>query len=136
MKSISSFHQSERGSASVKFAFVFLALALIGKAGLNYVPVAYEAESFKQEMQTAVVNGMAMPTRMNPLASVTARLQKAASDNNLPPDALLEVHQVGPAIQAHAAYTKRVGILPFGIYTYTYQFEHTATPTGFLMKDS
>jgi D-ornithine 4,5-aminomutase subunit beta len=36
----------------------------------------------------------------------------------------------------NAAYSKKVGLLPFGIYTYTYQFDHVAVPTGFLLKDS
>jgi len=31
-------------------------------------------------------------------------------------------------------YTKKVPILPLGIYTYNYVFDNTATPAGFLMK--
>jgi hypothetical protein len=87
-------------------------------------------------MQTAVVNGLAMPGQLKPLETVKARLQRAASDNDLPPDMVLDVKQVGNVIQAHAAYSKKVGLLPFGIYTYTYQFDHVAVPTGFLLKDS
>jgi hypothetical protein len=137
MKSIIHFHRSQEGSAGMKFMFVLLILALVGNAGLNYVPVAYDGESFKSEMQTAVVNGMALPSSVQkPLDSVKKRLERAAADNNVPSDALLEVHQVGGAIQAHASYSKEVGILPFGLYTYTYRFDHTATPTGFLLKDS
>ena len=126
---------SERGGAGVKFLIVFVVLFLIGHAGYNYVPIAYAGENFKQEMQTAVVNGLATPGRLNPVDVVRAKVQKAVTDNELPPDTLIEVKVVGNTIQAHAAYSQPVQLLPFGIYTYIYQFDHTAVPTGYLLKD-
>ena len=126
---------SERGSAGIKFLIVFVVIIVAANAGYNYVPVAYAGESFKQEMQTSVVNGMAMPGRMSPVDYVKNRIQKAILDNELPQDTVLEVKQVGSSVQAHAAYSQRVPILPFGLYTYTYHFDHTAVPTGFLLKD-
>jgi len=126
---------TERGSAGVKFLIVLVALILLANAGYNYVPVAYAGENFKSEMQTAVINGLALPGRMSPVDVVKAKVQKAAVDNDLPTNALIEVKQVGNTVQARAAYSQKVAILPFGIYNYTYQFDHTATPTGFLLKD-
>lgn len=134
MKTNATARVSERGSAGVKFLFILVGLILAGNAGYQYVPVAYAGESFKQEMQTAVVNGMAMPGRMSPVDYVTNRIQKAASENNLPHETLIEVKQIGPTVQAHAAYAQNVPILPFGIYTYTYRFDHTAVPAGYLLK--
>lgn len=125
---------AERGSAGVKFLIFFVLLILIGNAGYNYVPVAYAGESFKQEMQTAVVNGLAVPGRISPVELVKARVTKAANDYELPNDIVIEVKQVGNTVQAHAAYTQPVRILPFGIYTYAYQFDYTAVPTGYLLK--
>src|SRR3954467_8882790 len=93
---------SERGSAAIKFMIVFVVLIVAANAGYNYVPVAYAGENFKQEMQTSVVNGMAMPGRMSPVDYVKIRIQKAASDNDLPKDTLIDVKQVGSALQAHA----------------------------------
>ena len=127
---------TERGSAGVKFLMVFVVLILFAHAGYNYVPVAYAGENFKQEMHTAVVNGLALPGRMSPVDVVRAKVEKAATDNNLPKDTLIEVKQVGSVLQAHAQYSQKVAILPFGIYTYTYNFDHTAVPTGFLLKES
>jgi hypothetical protein len=127
--------QSERGSAAVKFLIVFVVLVVAANAGYNYVPVAYAGENFKAEMQTSVVNGLAMPGRISPTDYVKNRLQKAISDNDLPPDTVVEVKQVGNGVQAHAVYAKQVSILPFGLYTYTYRFDHTAVPAGFLLKD-
>lgn len=136
MKRDQVYRASERGGAGVKFLIIFAAILLVANAGYNYVPVAYAGESFKQEMQTAVVNGLALPGRLNPIDVVRAKVQKAAADNDVPTDVLIEVKQVGNVVQAHAAYSKSVPILPFGIYTYTYNFDHTATPTGYLLKDS
>ena len=127
---------SERGSATTKFLAVFAVLFAIGNAGVNYVPVAYEGENFKQEMQTAVVNGMALPPNVKPVDSVKARLSKAAVDNDLPKDMVMDVKMNGQTLMAHVSYSKQVNLLPFGIYTYDYQFDHTAIPVGYLMKDS
>jgi hypothetical protein len=126
---------SERGSAGFKFVIVFAVILLVANAGYNYVPVAYEAESMKTDMQSAVLQGMALPGKLSPVDNVKARIQKAAQQNGTPADALIDVRQAGNAITARVAYTKQVSILPFGIYKYSYQFDHTATPTGFLMKE-
>ena len=124
----------ERGSAGVKFAIFLTVLILAGYAGYNYVPVAYDAASMKTEMETAVMQGLALPGKMNPVDNVKARLVKAAQNNGVPPDAMIDVKQNGNVLTAHVTYTKPVGILPFGIYKYNYQFDQTATPTGFLLK--
>jgi hypothetical protein len=128
--------RSERGSATIKFLAVFAVLLVIANAGFNYVPVAYDGENFKQEMQTAVVNAMALPPNVKPIESVKARIQKAAADNDVPPDMVLDVKISGQTLVAHASYTKPVSILPFGAYTYNYEFDHTAQPVGYLIKDS
>ena len=127
--------KSERGGAGVKFLAIFAVLLLAANAGYNYIPVAYQGESFKQDMQTAVINGMALPGKMNPIEVVKAKVQRAANDNELPPDTFIDVTQVGNTVQAHAVYSKQVGLLPFGIYTYTYHFDHTAIPTGFRSEE-
>lgn len=124
----------EQGSAAVKFAIFVVVVLLVVHAGYNYVPVAYDAESMKTEMQTAVLQGLAMPGKVNPVDNVKARIQKALVTNNIPPDALVDVRQAGNTLTAHVAYTKQVNILPFGVYRYNYVFDHTATPTGFLLK--
>lgn len=125
---------SERGSAGVKFVIFLAVLFLAANAGYNYVPIAYDAESMKTEMSTAVVQGLALPGKLNPVDNVKAKIQRAAQINGVPADALIDVKQNGNVITAHVAYSKPVNILPFGIYKYNYQFDHTATPTGFLLK--
>ena len=124
----------ERGSAGIKFLATIAVLVVIGNAGVNYIPVAYNAESLKSEMATAVLQGLALPGKVSPVDNVKSRIFKAIQQNDIPQDALVDVRQAGNAITAHVAYTKQVNILPFGVYKYNYVFDHTATPTGFLMK--
>jgi hypothetical protein len=126
--------ESERGSAGVKFLIVFVVILLVAHAGYNYVPVAYEAESLKTDMQTAVVQGLALPGKINPVENVKGRILQSAQRNDVPADVLIDVKQAGNTLTAHVVYTKDVNILPFGIYRYKYHFDHTATPTGFLLK--
>ena len=125
----------ERGGAGVKLTIILVVLFLIAHGGYNYIPVAYSAESFKSEMYTAVVQGLAMPGRMSPVDSVKIRIQRAAVANEIPEDAAMEIKEVNKVIQAHVVYTRKVNILPLGLYTYDYHFDHTATPTGFLLKE-
>ena len=134
MKMTSNNRETERGSASIKLVMFLAGLFVIGNAGYNYVPVAYNAESLKTEMQTSVMQGLALPGKMNPVDNVKARVQAAMLRNGAPPDATLEVKQSGSMLTAHVAFNQPVGILPFGIYKYNYKFDFTATPTGFLLK--
>jgi hypothetical protein len=134
MKNTAKNRDSERGSATIKFLGVLAVILIIGNAAYNYIPVAYEAESMRNEMQTAVVQGMALPGKVNPVENVKARIGKAAQMNQVPADAVIEVKQAGNALTAHVTYVKKVHILPFGMFKYNYTFDHTATPTGFLMK--
>ena len=134
MNSTEKNHESEKGSAGTKFVVVFAVILLGLNAGWNYVPVAYNAESLRTEMGTAVLQGLALPGKVNPVDNVKARVARAVQDNNIPTDAVVDVKQVGNIITAHVIYSKQVNILPFGIYKYNYRFDYTATPTGFLTK--
>ena len=125
---------SERGSAGVKFLFVFLVVVLVANAGINYIPVAYQGASFKQEMDTAVVKGLGISGRINPIEAVTASIKKASMDYEIPADALVEVKPVSGVVQAHVVYQREVNMLPFGLYKYPYDFDYTAKPVGYLLK--
>jgi hypothetical protein len=126
---------SERGGAAAKALIIGVVLVLIANAGYNYVPVAYAGASFRQEMDTAVVKGLAAPGQLKPADVVKAHIQKAAKDYEIPSDAIVEIKPSGNMIQAHVTYSKEVNMLPFGLYRYSYQFNHTATPVGYLTKE-
>jgi hypothetical protein len=125
----------ERGGATLKLLIIVAILVIVANAGINYIPIAYNGQSFKQEMETTVVQAMAAPPSVKPVDLVKKRLARAAAEDDIPADMFLDVKQTGNVVQARVVYTKQVAILPFGIYDYAYQFDHTATPTGFLVKD-
>ena len=133
--SMEKFRNGERGEAGAKLLLVLTILILIGHAGINYIPVAYAGESFKQDIQTAVIQGMATPQRVGtPTQFVKDKIARAIAANDVPSDAYVEVKENGRNLQARVYYTKTVNILPFGIYKYNYVFDQTVTPTGFLLK--
>jgi hypothetical protein len=134
MNNAVTYRESERGSAGTQFLIVLFVIVLAANAGYNYIPVAYAAESIKADMQAAVLQGLALPGRVNPVDNVKTRIQKAMQQNDIPADAVLEVKQNGTMLSAHMIYTKEVSLLPFGMYRYAYHFDQTVTPTGFLLK--
>ena len=135
MKKLSNERKSEQGSAAIKFTIVFLAIVMIAHAGWNYIPVAYQGASFRQEMDTAVVKGLAASGRINPLDAVTASIRRASADYNVPPDAIVDIKPVNGVVQAHVSYTREINMLPFGMYKYAYNFDHVAKPSGYLLKE-
>lgn len=124
---------TEKGGASLNLLIIGVILILAGNAGYQYIPTAYHGESIKQEMQAAVLQGMALPPSAGDPVKVTkARIEKLIASNDAPADAFVEVKLTNKAIQARVVYTKQVGLLPFGIYNYQYDFDYTASPNGFL----
>ena len=129
------YRKSERGSAGAKLVIVLVIIGLVAHAGLNYIPVRYQGESFKQELHTAVVNGVSMPV-INKTAVDVVKEKIAGQIRvlGIPSNAVVEVKPFNGAVQARVAYTQPVNILPFGLYVYNYQFDNTATPSGYLLK--
>jgi hypothetical protein len=126
---------SESGSAGVKLVVFVVIVILMAHAGYQYIPVAYQGASFKQEMETAVIQGITMPTTFGkPVALVNEKIRKAVENSGLPVDTYVDVNQKGKVITARVYYKKDVPLLPFGIYNYEYIFDHSETPSGFLTK--
>jgi len=125
---------SERGSAGAKLTIALAIIALAAHAGYNYVPVAYDAASLRSDMDTAVLQGLALPGKISPVDNVKERIAKSIVVNNIPQSATIDVKQAGNGLTARVTYQEQVNILPFGLYKYNYIFDYTSTPTGFLLK--
>ena len=134
MKQQANVRTSERGSAGAKFLAIFVVLFLVAHAGYQYVPVAYAGANFRQEMDTAVVKGLATSGRLKPVEVVQASINRAMYENDIPATAIIEIKPEGAVVMAHVVYSKDVNILPFGLYKYRYDFNHRATPQGYLLK--
>ena len=135
MKNLEKNRASERGSAGVKFLLVGIVIVLCANAGYNYIPVAYEGAALREDMDTAVVKGLAASGMMKPMDVVKASIQRAINNYSIPPEAVIEIKPQGQMIQAKISYSKKVSILPFGMYNYKYDFNYTAAPQGYLLKE-
>ena len=129
---------SEHGGAGVKFLIIVVVLFLIGHAGYVYIPSAYQSEDYKQRMNELVTNAFAMPnSAINSPEAVKQRLRSYGNDYGVPANALIKVDKMDSgALRAQVKFSKEIDILPFHLYKYNYEFNHTATPTGFLLKES
>ncbi|MCB1025932.1 MAG: hypothetical protein KDB79_16170 [Acidobacteria bacterium] len=124
----------QKGSASVKLALVLVFIFLVGNAGFNYVPVAYQGEGLKTDLHAAVLQGMAVIRGEKPTEKVKKYVEAAVARNGAPENTYIKVQEVKNVVQANVQYTKRVNILPFGIYQYDYVFNETVTPSGILFN--
>ena len=129
-------YNSEHGGAGVKFLIVLVVLICIGQAGYSYVPVAYQSEDYKQKMNEVVMNAYAVPNAAtNSPELVKQRLRNYGNDYGVPANAFIKVDKIeNGGLRAQVKFAKEVELLPFGLYKYNYEFDHTASPTGFLTK--
>jgi hypothetical protein len=134
MKKVINSQDPEFGGAGAKLLLALMVLILLANAGYNYVPVAYQGESFKQELDTAVVQGTVIPTKLKPTDVIKDKVITAIKRNDIPLNSFVEVKEVNKVVHARVAYSKIVPLLPFGAYNYVYTFDYTATPAGYLNK--
>ena len=118
----------ERGSARLKFLIVVIILALVAYCGYQYVPVAYQAYLFKDQMQQTVDKAAALGYTSS---WVTEQVTKAASEYDVPRDAAIEAIKQGEKMECHVQFNRPI---EFPGYTYNYAFDHTAKSTGFMFK--
>ncbi len=126
---------SERGGAGVKFLAVVVFIFLVAHAGYQYIPVAYQGQSFRQDMETALIKGITMPPSAGKQTEVVKKnIIQMAHSNQLPLETFIDVRETNNVLAARVYYQKVVPILPFGIYNYSYVFDNTVTPSGFLTE--
>lgn len=126
--------QNERGSASTKMIIVAVVLFLLGHAGYVYIPVAYGGQSLRQDMQTAVLQATALPDKSNPLEVAKNQINKSMVANSVPAGTPIDVKSTGGTVSAHVKFSQKLTLLPFGLGNYTYEFDYTASPAGFMTK--
>jgi hypothetical protein len=119
----------EQGGATLNFVIILLLLAAGGLFAYKYVPVVYEAEEFKTEMQKAVDGAGAMGRTTE---WVTSEIVKAYGTHNIPPDAAMKVEKLsGGGYRVNVKYTRPIEMPGF---TYNYEFDKTVTTSGFLVQ--
>jgi hypothetical protein len=116
----------ERGSATLKFVLVMAIMITVGYAGYLYVPVAFQANTFKDLMQH--YTDVAVAQGYKP-SWVGEQLMKNAPEYQVPANAVITATQRDNRIEVRVQYVREIEFLG---YTYNYEFDHTARSTAFL----
>ena len=116
----------ERGSANLKFVIVMAILIASAYAGYLYVPVAYQANMFKDLMQhyTDVAAAQGYPPSWT-----GEQLMKNAPEYQIPANAIITPAQRDNRIEVRVQYVR---VIEFPGYTYNYEFDHKVRSTAFL----
>jgi hypothetical protein len=116
----------ERGAASLRMIIVLLVVAIVGYMCFQYIPVAYQARSFRNFMNekvTAAAENPSIPTEQKG-PTVETQLRSSAKDYGVPPDAKMShIYQNG-GLQVTVQYTRQINLLPG--FTHQYKFDYTA----------
>jgi hypothetical protein len=120
-------HRSgERGSASLKFVIVMAVLGATAYAGYLYVPVAFQANAYKDLMQHYV--DVASAQGYQP-SWVSEQLMKNGPEYGIPANAIITPARRDQRMEVRVQYVR---VIEFPGYPYNYEFDHTAKSTAFL----
>jgi hypothetical protein len=119
---------SEHGGTRFNLLAILTLLGLAAYSGLQYIPVAYEAFTFKDFMQQQV--DVAAATGKSP-EWVKGNLMKHIHDYNIPEEVTITTEQGENGVSARVVFTRPVN-LPG--YVYQYEFDHTATSSSLFTK--
>jgi hypothetical protein len=116
----------ERGSASLKFLIVMALIGATAYAGYLYVPVAFNASTYKDLMQHYV--DVAASQGYQP-SWVADQLAKNGPEYGVPPDAVITPVLHDGRMEVRVQFAR---VIDFPGYPYNYEFDHTAKSTAFL----
>ena len=125
-QSVISPRQDERGGARAKLIIAIAVLAVVAYVGYMYIPVAYDAYYFKDEMQNKV--NLAV-TQGYDTSWVKDQLTKSGPEYHVPPEAIITPSQKDTRIEVRVQFTRPIS---FPGYTYNYEFDYTAKSVAFL----
>jgi hypothetical protein len=110
----------------VQFFIVMTIIVATAYAGYLYVPVAYNAQTYKDLMQhyADVAGGQGYPPSW-----AGEQLLKSAPEYDIPQNAIITPQQRDSRLEIRVQYVKPI---QFPGYTYNYEFDHTVKSTAFL----
>lgn len=121
---------NERGGARLSFLMTMLVIAVVGYAASQYVPIAYRANEFKDEMHRRVDQAAAMGQDAD---WVSTQLRNASAEFDVPPTAVISAQHRNGRLEVVVRYT-----LPISLpgYIYQYSFDYTARSSTFLSGET
>ena len=116
----------ERGNANVKFLIVITLLSASAYAGYLYIPVAFQANTYKDLMQHYAD---VAATQGYPPSWTGEQLMKSAPEYEIPANAIITPLRRDNRIEVRVQYVR---VIEFPGYTYNYEFDHTVKSTAVL----
>jgi hypothetical protein len=120
--------RNEYGGARLKLIVFIVIFAAILYVGYLYIPVAVDAYYYKDIMQNLVNQAAAQGSDAN---WVRDQLAKNGPDYNVPPNATITAALQNKRVTVRVQFTRPIST---PVYTYNYEFDHTAQSTTFLTK--
>jgi hypothetical protein len=117
---------NERGGSTLKFVIVMAIMACAAYVGYKFIPVAYQATTYKDLMQHYV--DVAASNGYQP-SWVGDQLLKSEAEYEVPSNASITPLSKDNRIEVRVQFTREI---EFPGYTYSYEFDHTAKSTAFL----
>jgi hypothetical protein len=123
--------RNERGAARLKFIIVLVVVALVAYMGSQYIPVGYQAYTFKTFMDQTVLNESASTRHADEKAEwIENQLRSNAKDYGVPPDAQISHQYQNGHLEVTVKFTRPINLLPG--FVYQYDFDYTAKSSSFL----
>ena len=125
--------RGELGGSRITLTIVLVVLALSIFAGYNFIPIAFADSDIKTQLQTIATNAVILPASTTGNQHInwsTTEMNRLANSYEIPKTAF-KAEMVGPAVKCSINLKRKIPILPFGIYTYEYDFVHSATSAGY-----
>ena len=120
--------RNENGGARLKLIVFIVIFAAIIYAGYLYIPVAVDAYYYKDIMQNLVNQAAAQGSNADWLRD---QLAKNGPDYHVPSNAAITAGVQDKRVTVRVQFTRPIST---PVYTYNYEFDHTAQSTTFLTK--
>lgn len=124
----------ERGSARIKFIIVLVVVVALTYMGIQYVPVAYHAFTFRREMDATVEKAANANIPSDQKSQLAAdQIRANAKDYGVPPNAKIVPAMQNGRVQVTVQFIQPINLLPG--FTYQYDFDYTAKSTTVLSSN-
>jgi len=129
--SVPAARDNERGAGRLKLILVLAVVGLIGYMGFQYIPVAYQAYTFKKFMSENAEKAAASTLATEQKGPwIENQLRTSAKDYGVPPEAKITHVFQGNQMEVTVKFTRPINLLPG--FTYNYNFDHSAKSSTFL----
>lgn len=119
-------NRKELGGARLKLIIALVVFVVVVYAGYLYIPVAVDGVYLKDAMQNKVDAAVAQGYDAN---WVTDQIKKSGPEFHMPEDATITAALKDNRMELRVQYVRPISC---PLFTYNYNFDHTANSTAFL----